>query len=195
MATALGDGAALALVEATALGAFGETAALAVSGATDVGGVAGSRRHAAGNSARVCSQRSFIGTSVAVRGSADRRDRSGKAVEDVSPPTVSKTKSISRATSSKRCPFGTANGREQILATIHQWHAGGITAGKRHMIGAWRVDVDGSRATSMSSYWVLNAKDGTAIVASGGYSDELTKRDGVWKLQKRVQTIDPSFKM
>jgi len=91
-------------------------------------------------------------------------------------------------------PFGTANGREQILATIHQWHAGGITAGKRHMIGAFRVDVDGSKATSTSSYWVLNAKDGTAIVASGGYTDELTKKNGVWKLQKRVQTIDPSFK-
>lgn len=92
-------------------------------------------------------------------------------------------------------PFGTASGREQILATIHQWHAGGITAGKRHMMGAWRIDVEGSTATSSSSYWVLNAKDGTTIVASGAYSDELTKKNGVWKLQKRVQTIDPSFKM
>jgi hypothetical protein len=92
-------------------------------------------------------------------------------------------------------PFGTASGREQILATIHQWHAGGITAGKRHMIGAWRIDVTGTTATSTSSYWVVNAKDGTSIVASGGYVDELTKKNGVWKLQKRVQTIDPSFKM
>jgi hypothetical protein len=92
-------------------------------------------------------------------------------------------------------PFGTASGRAQILSTIHQWHAGGITAGKRHMIGAWRIDVDGSTATSSSSYWVLNATDGTTIVASGAYSDELTKKNGVWKLQKRVQTIDPSFKM
>ncbi len=92
-------------------------------------------------------------------------------------------------------PFGTASGREQILATIHGWHAGGITAGKRHMIGAWRIDVDGSTATSSSSYWVLNAEDGTTIVASGAYSDELRKKNGIWKLQKRVQTIDPSFKM
>lgn len=92
-------------------------------------------------------------------------------------------------------PFGTASGREQILATIHQWHAGGITAGKRHMIGAWRIDVAGDTATSSSSYWVVNAKDGTTIVASGAYSDELTKKNGVWKLQKRIQTIDPSFKM
>lgn len=92
-------------------------------------------------------------------------------------------------------PFGAATGRAQILATITQWHAGGITAGKRHMIGAWRIDVDGDTATSSSSYWVVQAQDGTAIVASGGYEDTLTKRDGVWRLQRRVQTIDPSFKM
>jgi hypothetical protein len=91
-------------------------------------------------------------------------------------------------------PFGTATGREQILATIHQWHAGGITAGKRHMVGPWQIDVDGERATSTSSYWVVNASDGTAIVATGTYADELTKKNGVWKLQRRVQTIDPSFK-
>jgi hypothetical protein len=91
-------------------------------------------------------------------------------------------------------PFGTANGREQILGTIHQWHAGGITAGKRHMIGAWRIDVDGDRATSTSSYWVVDAQSSTAIVATGGYEDVLTKRSGVWRLQRRRQTIDPSFK-
>lgn len=92
-------------------------------------------------------------------------------------------------------PFGTATGREQILATIQQWHSGGITAGKRHMTGPWRIDVTGDKAVSVSSYWVVNAKDGTTIVASGDYTDELTKKNGVWKLQKRVQTIDPSFKM
>lgn len=92
-------------------------------------------------------------------------------------------------------PFGAATGREQILATISQWHAGGITAGKRHMIGAWQIDVDGDTATSSSSYWVVQALDGTAIVATGAYEDRLSKRGGVWKLQHRVQTIDPSFKM
>lgn len=91
-------------------------------------------------------------------------------------------------------PFGIATGREAILATIHAWHAGGITAGKRHMIGAWRIDVDGDTATSTSSYWVVNAQDGTAIVASGDYQDVLTKRGGVWKLQRRQQSIDPSFR-
>ena len=37
-------------------------------------------------------------------------------------------------------------------------------------------------------------RDGTAIVASGQYTDDLTKKNGVWKLQKRIQTIDPCFK-
>jgi SnoaL-like domain len=92
-------------------------------------------------------------------------------------------------------PFGTATGRAEILATIQRWHAGGITAGKRHMIGAWQVDVTGEVATALSSYWVVNAKDGTAIVATGTYADELTRRGGVWRLQRRVQTIDPSFAM
>lgn len=92
-------------------------------------------------------------------------------------------------------PFGTAAGRAQILATIHQWHAGGITAGKRHMMGTWRIDVQGDEATSTSSYWIVNAKDGTNIVASGEYTDVITRKDGVWKLAKRVQVIDPSFQL
>lgn len=92
-------------------------------------------------------------------------------------------------------PFGSATGREQILATINQWHSGGITAGKRHLMGPWRIDVDGNTATSTSSYWVVNAQDGTSIVATGAYTDVITQKNGVWKLQKRVQTIDPSFKM
>ncbi len=92
-------------------------------------------------------------------------------------------------------PFGKATGRGEILATIEQWHSGGITAGKRHMMGPWRIDVTGDKAVAVSSYWVVNALEGTTIVASGDYTDEITKRNGVWKLQKRVQTIDPSFKM
>lgn len=91
-------------------------------------------------------------------------------------------------------PFGTATGRAAIVATIHQWHAGGITKGKRHMIGAWTIAVNGDTATSASSYWVVDAATSTAIVATGGYTDELTKRGGVWKLSRRAQSIDPSFK-
>ncbi|HEX8701939.1 MAG TPA: nuclear transport factor 2 family protein [Myxococcaceae bacterium] len=78
-------------------------------------------------------------------------------------------------------PFGQATGSAQILETVHKWHSGGITAGKRHMMGAWKIDVQGDRATSQSSYWVVNAKDGTNIVASGGYEDEITRKNGVWR--------------
>jgi len=92
-------------------------------------------------------------------------------------------------------PWATATGREQILATIRQWHEGGITRGKRHMIGPFTIDVQGDRATSRSSYWVADAVTAPSIVATGGYEDELRKVGGVWKLAKRVQTIDPSFKM
>ena len=92
-------------------------------------------------------------------------------------------------------PFGTATGRNQILGTISQWHAGGVTAGKRHMMGTWTIDVKGDRATSQSSHWVVNALDGTSIVATGAYDDVLTRVGGVWKLQSRKQTINPSFRM
>ena len=92
-------------------------------------------------------------------------------------------------------PFGTATGRNHILGTISQWHAGGVTAGKRHMMGTWTIDVKGDRATSQSSHWVVNALDGTSIVATGAYDDVLTRVGGVWKLQSRKQTINPSFRM
>jgi hypothetical protein len=32
-------------------------------------------------------------------------------------------------------------------------------------------------------------------VASGEYSDVISRKNGVWKLAKRARTIDPSFKM
>ncbi|MBL9103012.1 MAG: nuclear transport factor 2 family protein [Myxococcales bacterium] len=63
------------------------------------------------------------------------------------------------------------------------------------MIGAWRIDLDGDTATSTSTYWVVNARAGTTIVATGAYEDVITRRDGAWRLQRRVQTIDPSFTM
>ena len=92
-------------------------------------------------------------------------------------------------------PFGTAEGRAAILATIHQWHAGGVTAGKRHMFGPWQIEVDGDRATATSSYWVLEAAEAPPrIVASGGYVDVITRRAGTWRFARRAQTIDASFR-
>jgi uncharacterized protein (TIGR02246 family) len=93
-------------------------------------------------------------------------------------------------------PFGSAEGREAIVATIAQWHGGGITAGKRHMVGPSAIQLDGDRATGTAAYFIVEAAlSPPAIVASGGYKDIFEKRGGTWRLLRREQTIDPSFQM
>lgn len=92
-------------------------------------------------------------------------------------------------------PFGEAAGTEAITQTIAHWHEGGITKGKRHMIGPVSVQLlSETTATAKSSYFVVEAADSPGIVASGGYEDEWRKVDGRWLLARRVQTVDPSFK-
>lgn len=93
-------------------------------------------------------------------------------------------------------PFGTAEGRAAIEATIRQWHAGGMTAGKRHMAGPASIRLAGDRAAVVAAYWVAEAAEAPPrIVATGGYTDVFARRDGVWRLLRREQTIDPSFSM
>jgi ketosteroid isomerase-like protein len=91
-------------------------------------------------------------------------------------------------------PFGTAKGQAAIEATIAQWHAGGITTGKRHMTGPLVIHsiTDGTAITS-ASYWIIDAANKPGIVASGEYSDVLRKVNGAWLLVHRKQMIDPSF--
>ncbi len=92
-------------------------------------------------------------------------------------------------------PFGEATGVDAIAQTIRQWHEGGVTAGKRHMIGPVSVQLHSeTTATATSSYFVVEAADEPGIVASGGYEDQWRKVDGRWLLARRVQTVDPSFK-
>jgi uncharacterized protein (TIGR02246 family) len=91
-------------------------------------------------------------------------------------------------------PFGHAIGTEQLIAAITSWHSSGITKGKRHMIGAILIAVTGETATAYSTYWIAEAETAPAIVATGDYTDQLRKVDGDWKLARRVQTIDPSWK-
>lgn len=91
-------------------------------------------------------------------------------------------------------PFGTAEGRDAIVATIAQWHGGGLTAGKRHLTGPSAIRLDGDRAHVDASYLVIEAGQAPPrIVASGGYTDVFEKRDGAWRILRRAQTIDPSF--
>lgn len=93
-------------------------------------------------------------------------------------------------------PFGTAEGRDQIRSTILQWHEGGVTRGKRHMLGPVVISLlSETMAKAHSSYFVLETETTPGVVASGGYEDEWRKVDGRWKLARRVQTVDPSFKM
>lgn len=92
-------------------------------------------------------------------------------------------------------PFGAAQGRPAIEAVIAQWHGGGITTGKRHMAGPLVIhSLTSDTARSSASYWIIDAANSPAIVASGEYTDVLRKVNGQWLLEERRQVIDPSFK-
>jgi SnoaL-like domain len=93
-------------------------------------------------------------------------------------------------------PWGTAQGKEAIIATIGYWHSSGITAGKRHFTGSIQIKELGEDAARVeSSYWVAEAENTPAIVATGFYTDILKKENGAWKISSRKQVVDPSFKM
>jgi hypothetical protein len=93
-------------------------------------------------------------------------------------------------------PWGTAEGREAIIGTIGYWHGSGITAGKRHYVGSIQIkSLDGETATAESTYWVADAANTPGIVATGFYEDSLRKVGGAWKIARRKQVVDPSFKM
>lgn len=93
-------------------------------------------------------------------------------------------------------PWGTAEGREAIIGTIGYWHGSGITAGKRHFVGSIQVkELTADSAKVESSYWVAEAETTPGIVATGFYADDLKKENGTWKIARRKQIVDPSFKM
>lgn len=92
-------------------------------------------------------------------------------------------------------PWGTAVGREAILENIAYWHSSGITRGKRHFIGAFRItELSADSARAESNYWIAEAEQTPAIVATGYYIDRLRKQDGLWKISHRKQQVDSSFK-
>jgi ketosteroid isomerase-like protein len=91
-------------------------------------------------------------------------------------------------------PFGHAKGTEQLIGAISSWHSSGITKGKRHMLGPIQIEVTGETATAYSYYWIAEVETAPAVIATGTYTDVLRKVDGAWKLARRVQAIDPSWK-
>jgi len=93
-------------------------------------------------------------------------------------------------------PWGIAQGRDAIIGNIGYWHSSGITKGKRHFIGAWRVtELSGTTAKAESNYWIAEAENTPGLVATGYYLDTLKKVNGAWKIAHRKQVVDPSFKM
>jgi ketosteroid isomerase-like protein len=89
-------------------------------------------------------------------------------------------------------PFTSATGRAEIREMFIDLRDQGFTAGKRHMTGPAMIDVNGTRATARSWYWVAETEQAPAVYATGTYTDELQKIDGQWKIAHRVQTLDPS---
>lgn len=93
-------------------------------------------------------------------------------------------------------PWGTAVGRDAIIGNIGYWHSSGITKGKRHYMGAFRIlDLHQGSATVESNYWIAEAETTPGLVATGYYLDSLEKVNGQWKIAVRKQVVDPSFKM
>ncbi len=93
-------------------------------------------------------------------------------------------------------PWGVAEGREAILGNIGYWHSSGITKGKRHFMGAFRItELSGDTASAESNYWIAEAEATPGVVATGYYLDTLKKINGEWRIALRKQVVDPSFKM
>ena len=90
-------------------------------------------------------------------------------------------------------PFGSAAGRDELIAAISQWHSSGITAGKRHLLGPVSVTIDGDSATGHATYFILEVENSAGVVASGTYEDRFVRSPEGWRIARRVQTIDPSF--
>jgi hypothetical protein len=53
------------------------------------------------------------------------------------------------------------------------------------------VDVEGDRATALSYWWVVDyGSKPPTVFATGTYRDVLQRVDGVWRIARRVQSMD-----
>jgi pyridoxamine 5'-phosphate oxidase family protein len=93
-------------------------------------------------------------------------------------------------------PFGQHAGREAIAEMSRAHHAAGSMDGKRRMTGPAVIELsdDPRRARAYSHWWVAEAATTPGVYSTGSYTDELRYEDGTWRIESRVQTIDPSWK-
>jgi hypothetical protein len=88
-------------------------------------------------------------------------------------------------------PFASATGRMDIVKMFREVKASGFTTNKRHFNGPAMVDVEGDRATALSYWWVVDyASKPPTVFATGTYRDVLQRVDGVWRIARRVQSMD-----
>lgn len=90
-------------------------------------------------------------------------------------------------------PFASATGRADIAEMFHRLRASGFTTHKRHFTGPPMIDVERDRANALSYWWVADyAGEHPNVFATGTYKDELQRVNGVWKITRRIQTMDTS---
>jgi pyridoxamine 5'-phosphate oxidase family protein len=92
-------------------------------------------------------------------------------------------------------PFGEHRGREAIAEMSRAHHATGSMDGKRRMSGPAVIEIrgDGCRAEAHSHWWVAEARAQPGVYSTGSYTDRLRREDGRWRIESRIQTIDPSW--
>ena len=92
-------------------------------------------------------------------------------------------------------PFGEHDGRGAIAEMSRAHHAAGSMDGKRRMTGPAVVELsdDRGRAHAYSHWWIAEAADHPAVYSSGTYTDSLRNEAGIWRIEHRRQTIDPSW--
>ena len=89
--------------------------------------------------------------------------------------------------------FASATGRSDVAEMFRRLRASGFTTNKRHFTGPPMIDVERDRATELSYWWVADyGGEHPNVFATGTYQDELQRLNGVWKITRRVQSMDTS---
>jgi SnoaL-like domain len=87
-------------------------------------------------------------------------------------------------------PTGEIDGRAAIVARSRA--ALEALDGSQHLVGSIEVAVDGDTAEAVSYFHSLHVREaavgGPHYTVNGTYADTLTRRDGSWRISRRIQT-------